>query len=137
MALFTCQYDENFKMKSRNIPKAWKALKLLFAPNSEASRQYISAQPIYKASSFSEAMAEAGWIIYQDIDENVESIKLLDEGCIIYADLVFGRIAPFVEDDSYIIMEDSDRNFWRWKFKNGQLIKSVGRLVFDDKPEGI
>ena len=71
------------------------------------------------------------WIPENDNSDSISDLrfsgqKLGDES------LLFSTLAPFVEDDSAIVMVGEDGVLWRWLFRNGTVRKQLGQAVFPE-----
>lgn len=133
MGYYMNQIDSKFLIKKENVQKAWNSLvESVKKQSSKPNCYWIGADEIIKAKTFEDAMEKAHWDLESDRDENVNSIYFNREKYSGYEIVILDSIAPYVENGSYIIMQGEDGCVWQWKFKNGEVEKLNGDVVFDN-----
>jgi len=80
-----------------------------------------------------EAALEA-WRWHPELDEKGDIVDLQFEGEKSGDDeILFGAIAPFVKEGSYIQMMGEDGHRWRWKFNGKACTEVNSTVVWDDE----
>lgn len=140
MGYYMDQIGQNFNIKKENIEKAWHGLIELFNKEEKSCLDasgyhysWICTAKVLEANSFAEAMSEARWDIGFDNEGNINRIWFLGEKYGGDETIILGSIAPYVENNSYIIMQGEDGERWKWKFADGLIKKIHSKLVWDDK----
>lgn len=101
------QHDTRFFMDKSNLEAARQALR-----SAAAECKWFNMR---NACSLKNAVAQFGWDLEFDDDDNVNRIRLRiqsagDEN------RLFNAIAPYVKPGSYIQMTGEDGTMWRWAF---------------------
>ena len=141
MGYYMNQVDSNFTIKKENIQKAWDSLIELFKiekksilDSSGYHYAWIDTESVLDARTFEDAMDEARWSVeICPISGDIYDISFNGEKYGGDEIIIFGSIAPYVENGSYIMMQGEDGERWKWKFTNGTVEEIGGRFVFDDE----
>ena len=141
MGYYMTQVGSNFTIKKENIQKAWGSLVELFKieeksilDSSGYHYSWIDTQSVLSAKTFEDAMDESRWSITIDpLSGDVYEIYFNGEKYGGDETIILSSIAPYVENDSYIIMQGEEGERWKWKFVNGAIEEISGRFVFDDE----
>jgi hypothetical protein len=144
MGYYMKQRDAKFKMKAENLKDALAAIKKLADNTSEMSGgsstgekwfAWVGTEEFLKAKTFAEAMEEWRWTVDQtDDDLEWDVYDIFFNGEKLGDDLVlFEAIAPYVEKDSFIIMDGEDGEVWKWKFDGKTVKEYAGKTVFADE----
>lgn len=92
---------------------------------------WVNTHDIQNAENVESLIMAFGWNYFLDDDGNITDVwkdggqKLGQEDCL------FAALAPFIKDESYIIMQGEDDLIWRWYFENGEMIEQVGKIIFN------
>ena len=74
-----------------------------------------------------------GYIPETDDDGNVIDLDFAGDKLSYEEDKMFQKIAPFVEDGSFIEMRGEDGAMWRWYFSDGQVREVQAKVVWDEE----
>lgn len=141
MGYYMEQVESNFTIKKENIQKAWDSLIKLFKiekksilDSSGYHYSWIDTKSVLDAETFKDAMDEARWSIeINPLNGDVDEINFNGEKFGGDETIILGSIAPYVENDSYIIMQGEDGERWKWKFIDGVIKEICGHFVFNDE----
>lgn len=118
----------NFKIKSENADKALEAIKDYVKSQERIS--WVYEEEVLKADKLTDALHEFRW-------ESIEYNNCIEISCFIgekYStndEEMFSAIAPYVEDESYIVMQGEDSYMWRWFFKNGEMEEQTAKITWE------
>jgi hypothetical protein len=114
----------DFTLKEKNFDKALEAIKEL-EPHGWCRGNARTAQSLWEAMSCwrwtPEVNPKTGDIDYLYFDGE----KLGDD------EEFFNKIAPFVEEDSYIEISGEEGAIWRWCFKNGTIKEQSANISWE------
>lgn len=135
------QVESNFTIKKENIQKAWGSLIELFKIEKKSIHDssgyhysWIETANVLNARTFEEAMSEARWDVeINPLDGDIIDIYFNGEKYGGDETIILGSIAPYVENDSYIIMQGEEGERWKWKFIDGVIKEIYGHFVFNDE----
>lgn len=141
MGYYMEQVGSNFTIKKENIQKAWDSLVELFKIEKKSIHDssgyhysWIDTESVLNARTFEEAMSESRWDVETNpLDGDIIDIYFNGEKYGGDETIILSSIAPYVENDSYIIMQGEEGERWKWKFINGKIEEISGRFVFDDE----
>ena len=141
MGYYMKQVESNFTIKKENIQKAWDSLIELFKIEKKSIHDsdgyhyaWIDTNSVLDAETFKDAMDEARWSIeINPLNGDVDEINFNGEKFGGDETIILGSIAPYVENDSYIIMKGEDGERWKWKFIDGVIKEIDGHFVFNDE----
>lgn len=134
MGYYMNQTDGKFFIKKENINKVIKAIQGLHGKESieDSSGRHFSwvDHDFYKKDNISDIFICWRWEVGFDEDGNVNSVtfqgeKLGDDG------VLFKKIAPYVQDGSYIEMVGEDNMMWRWIFQDGRVFEKYPEVKWD------
>ena len=129
--------EANFKMLKINQDKALQAIKSLKGQETirgyggEPHFSWVNTEDFMEAQHIKEALRAWRWWVGFNESGDIDNINFEGEK---YGDdkVVFGAIAPFVVDGSYIQMLGEDGEMWRWIFNNGELETITGKVTFGE-----
>jgi hypothetical protein len=75
-----------------------------------------------------------GWDTTHDAEGNIIDLFFSGDKYGSLEDELLPLLAPFIEPDSYLIMEGEDGAIWRWLFRDSAVVQQEGFIVFDDPP---
>ena len=132
------QEHAEFTISKSNHAPALKKLKELMKRTdqmrgqgaSQKSFAWVETDKVLRASSLSEAMEAFRWPVEHDAEGNITAIsfageKLGDD------EHLFGSIAEFVGDGSFIEMHGEDGAMWRWIFSGGKVVEKHATVSWD------
>lgn len=73
-----------------------------------------------------------GYSLEIDDDGNVTGIDFMGEKMSYCEDEMFKKIAPFVENGSFIEMRGEDGSMWRWVFKDGKCREIKAKTIWPE-----
>jgi len=73
-----------------------------------------------------------GYIPEADDDGNVIDLDFAGDKLAYDEDKMFQKIAPFVEDGSFIEMRGEDGAMWRWVFSDGKVREIKSKVIWDE-----
>lgn len=135
MGYYMEQINNKFMIKEENVQKTWDALVELFKKAKANNHRFgwCISDEVINAETFGDAMYAVRWDILEGGTGNVYGIRFAGEKYSGDEEIIFGSIAPYVEDGSYITMQGEDGERWKWKFINGKVEEIYGHWVFDDE----
>jgi hypothetical protein len=124
MGYYIQQRDTDFTIKAENCAAALAAVKAL-----PGDYSWVDGAEVARADTLLKAVEAWNWDLIQDDDGSIggvqfEASKAGDE------EVLFGALAPFVEDGSYIEMQGEEGEIWRYTFRGGVLHEEVGQVTF-------
>lgn len=126
--------ETDFRIRHENVLPALKAIRALHGKESimDGSGRHFSwvPQDFHERDTFEETLECWCWSPLLDEEGNIEDLCFVGEkrGD---DDILFGALAPFVEDGSYIEMQGEDGERWRWIFAKGTMRRRTPKVVWD------
>lgn len=74
-----------------------------------------------------------GYIPETDDDGNVIDLDFAGDKLLYDEETMFKKIAPVVEDGSFIEMRGEDGAMWRWVFSGGTVREVKAKIVWDEE----
>lgn len=135
MGYYITYMEDNFKILKANHDKALAAIKGLAGRETivgyggEPHFSWVHIKEFVEARHIEDAFQAWRWEVnFSDVGD-IQGIYFTGEK---WGDdeVLFGAIAPFVVDDSYIQMRGEEGEIWRWVFKDGELLTFNAELSF-------
>ena len=111
------QLASQFLIKKENKEKALEAIKSLIGHETCDGNHFSYVNYFKNSKTFENAMRKWRWETIENENEDIIDIHFLGENL---GDdlLLFSKIAPFVEDGSFIQMSGEGSSVWRWIFSD-------------------
>jgi len=111
--------DSQFVIKKENKEKALKAIKSLIGQETCQGDHFACVNDFKNLTTLEEVLEEWRWETIKDENDNIIDINFIGEK---FGDdiVLFSKIAPFVESNSFIQMMGGDGTYWKWVFEDGK-----------------
>ena len=74
-----------------------------------------------------------GYVPITDNDGNVTDLDFAGDKLAYDEDEMFEKIAPYVDDGSFIEMSGEDGAQWRWVFSGGKVREVKAKIIWDEE----
>lgn len=91
---------------------------------------WVDTQEVLSAQTLAEAMEAFRWPVDHDADGNVTSVDFTGEK-LGEDQHLFGVLAEFVADGSFVEMRGEDGALWRWVFSGGQVAEKHATVSWE------
>jgi len=135
MGYYIYQHETDFRIKKENFEKALQALKDVcheeFNKNENFDFGWVDIFKVFDSPTLGHALIEFNWNPTIGENGDIEDIEFMSEK-LGSEEFLFKTLTPFVEKDSYIVIEGSESEWWKWLFDGKTLIEKPGKVVFED-----
>jgi hypothetical protein len=142
MGYYIYQHETEFHIKKENFEKALAAIYKIAEEEIESAKKskypdqnpqfgWTSCKTLLECKTLADALIEWGWEPICDDSGDISDIQFSGEK-LGEEEVLFKTLAPFVEKDSFIVIEGSDSKWWKWLFDGKTLIEKPGKVVFED-----
>ena len=141
MGYCATQRDSEFTIKAENKAPALNAIKILMdqangmgngGTRDQRHFSWVDTQAVIDSTSLFEALSEWGYDTSIDDEGNLNRVMFVAEKLGQEYEM-WKAIAPFVEPNSFIVMDGEDGCTWRWYFNGSECLEQEGRVVFGDE----
>lgn len=119
MGYYMSQQDSDFRIRSKNVSSALKAL-----------RRSENGASLMGVNTLSDALQIYGFTVTSDENGDITDIyfeydKLRGQ------EEMLGIIAPYVQDGSFLQMIGEDDSMWRWVFRDQKLETIFPKIIWE------